>query len=60
MLMKLLKNSKVSTRFFLSLVNSTDFLRILNIPLAKDQMLILFQLQNSDIGNCEHFDETFP
>jgi len=32
----------------------------LNAPLERDHMLMLNQLQNSEIGSCEHFDEKFP
>ena len=29
-------------------------------PLSKDAINLLNQLQNSEIGSCEHFDETYP
>ena len=29
-------------------------------PLTKDSIQLLNQLQNSEIGSCEHFDESYP
>lgn len=32
----------------------------MNDPLSKDNIQLLNQLQNTEIGSCEHFDENFP
>ena len=32
----------------------------LNQPLSKDAVQMLYQLQNSQIGSCDHFDEVYP
>ena len=36
------------------------FFRLLYKPLSKDAIQVLNQLQNSEIGSCEHFDEKYP
>lgn len=41
-------------------VNASDFLKLLNQPLSKNNIALLNQLQNTEIGSCEHFDENFP
>ena len=35
-------------------------MRNLGQPLSRDAVQMLYQLQNSQIGSCEHFDETYP
>ena len=40
--------------------NAPDFLKNLYQPLSRDSLALLNQLQNSEIGSCEHFDESFP
>ena len=37
-----------------------EFMQNLFKPLSKDSIQLLHQLQNSEIGSCEHFDETYP
>jgi hypothetical protein len=29
-------------------------------PLTREALIVLNQLQNSEIGSCEHFDENYP
>lgn len=36
------------------------FFRALYKPLTREALAVLNQLQNSEIGSCEHFDETYP
>ena len=36
------------------------FFRHLYKPLTKESLKVLHQLQNSEIGSCEHFDENYP
>ena len=36
------------------------FFRALYKPLSREALAVLKQLQNSEIGSCEHFDETYP
>ena len=36
------------------------FFRALYKPLTREALVVLNQLQNSEIGSCEHFDETYP
>lgn len=36
------------------------FLKNLYSPIDKDQLKFLNQLQNSEIGSCDHFDENYP
>lgn len=57
--MRLSKKSKVSY-LLLDVVNAEEFLKVLNVPLTRDFIQILYQLQNSDIGSCEHFEENYP
>ena len=57
--MRLSKKSKVSY-LLLDVVNAEEFLKVLNVPLIRDFIQILYQLQNSDIGSCEHFEENYP
>jgi hypothetical protein len=57
--MRLSKKSKVSS-LLLDVVNAEEFLKVLNVPLTRDFIQILYQLQNSDIGSCEHFEENYP
>lgn len=52
-----IKGNQITYNF---IVNSTDFLKILNTPLLKNNIQLLNQLQNTEIGSCEHFDENFP
>ena len=57
--MRLSKKSKVSY-LLLDVVNAEEFLKVLNVPLTRDFIQIIYQLQNSDIGSCEHFEENYP
>ena len=57
--MRLSKKSKVSY-LLIDVVNAEEFLKVLNVPLTRDFIQILYQLQNSDIGSCEHFEENYP
>ena len=40
--------------------DSTEFLKQLNEPLKKESIEVLHQLQNSEIGSCDHFEEKYP
>ena len=41
-------------------VDPEGFFRILYTPLSREPTVMLNQLQNSEIGSCEHFDENYP
>lgn len=35
-------------------------MKVLNAPMTKNHTTLLNQLQNTEIGSCEHFNENFP
>lgn len=35
-------------------------MKVLNAPMTKNHATLLNQLQNTEIGSCEHFNENFP
>jgi hypothetical protein len=41
-------------------VNAVEFMKVLNAPMSKNHVQLLNQLQNTEIGSCEHFNENFP
>ena len=47
-------------KIFHYLENSTEFLKVLNSPVTKNHVELLNQLQNTEIGSCEHFYENLP
>ena len=51
---------KYSKKIFHYLENSTEFLKVLNSPVTKNHANLLNQLQNTEIGSCEHFYENLP
>ena len=55
---KLNVSFQIRLRDFLE--NPDEFLKELYKPVSKDAIQLLHQLQNSVIGSCEHFDETYP
>jgi hypothetical protein len=51
---------KYSRKSFTILENSAEFLKVLNSPVTKNHVILLNQLQNTEIGSCEHFYENLP
>lgn len=52
--------SKSTSAIYFELDNPNEFMDSLTKPLPKEPMNVLNLLQNSEIGSCEHFTETYP